>query len=42
MDNISAVWQFGHSKLPDDGHLGPKYVVLKVKVKEKRNNLLHC
>jgi hypothetical protein len=28
--------------LAEDGHLGPKHIVSKVKVKDRRNNLLHC
>jgi hypothetical protein len=33
--HINAVQHFSYIKTPKDGHLGPKHVVLKVKVEEK-------
>jgi hypothetical protein len=40
LTNIDAVWQFRQIQTPEDGHVGPKNVVLKESGK-KKNNLLH-
>jgi hypothetical protein len=36
LTHIDAVWQFRQIQAPEDGHVGPKHVVLSESGKEKK------